>query len=65
VVFNYIELLREQEHNFRGILCKLMKINAPVEVIVAVYTTGYEFFTQVEKGIINRALRYEKLNEKT
>jgi len=56
-----------KEGNCRGILCKLMKINAPVpvELFKAFYAIGYEFFTRVEKDIIDLALRDEKLNEKT
>lgn len=42
-----------------------MRINAPVEIFEAIYAIGYGFFEQEDKGIIDRALRKDKLNEKT
>jgi len=72
---NFIDALTKdfEEENYKAILCKLMKINthtiikinAPVELIEAIYVIGYESFTHVEKGIIDRALKTGRLNEKT
>jgi len=36
-----------------------------VEIFEAIYAIGYGFFEQDDKGIIDRALRNNKLNEKT